>query len=149
MYGFSDGEETMEDEHYPQSLFVCDDMEVVGNVDEDGEVEVDMFEKGEDVVVEDVRRVEEGNCCDDRVKRGEEGDDESTGEDDSDDEVRSGEEEDGGTTGEDNSDDEGEDERTGEDDSDDEVRRGKEEDCGTTGEDDSDDDRVTRPQHKV
>ena len=54
MYGFSDGEETMEDEHYPQSLFVCGDMEVVGNVDEDGEVEVDMFETGEDVVVESV-----------------------------------------------------------------------------------------------
>ena len=43
MYGFSDGEETMEDEHYPQSLFVCDDMEVVVNVDEDGEVGVNMF----------------------------------------------------------------------------------------------------------
>ena len=51
---------------------------------------VDLFETGEDVVVEDVRSVEEGNCCDYEVRGGEEGDYESTGEDDSDDKVRRG-----------------------------------------------------------
>ena len=43
-------------------------MEVVRCVNEDDEVRVDLFEMREDVVVDDVRRVEEGNCCDDEVK---------------------------------------------------------------------------------
>ena len=43
--GFSDCEEAMEDECYPppSSLFICDAMEVIGCVDEDDEVRVDLF----------------------------------------------------------------------------------------------------------
>ena len=123
LYGTED--ERAEGERYPQTLFACDDMEVEGNVEGDGEVDVSMFETGEVVVVGGVGRAEEGTRCED--------------------EVGSGEEEDGGVTGEGgegNSDDQigGAKENGSDDDKSNESTR----------EDESEDDgEVTRPQHRI
>ena len=58
--GFSDVDEELEEERYPQSLYTSDDMEVeecVGENDEN-EVSPDLLEVGEDVVVEEDREKE-------------------------------------------------------------------------------------------
>ena len=57
--GFSDVDEELEEERYPQSLYTSDDMEVeecVGENDEN-EVSPDLLEVGEDVVVEEDEEV--------------------------------------------------------------------------------------------
>ena len=66
LYGTEDARP--EDECFPPTLFSCDNMEVEGNVEEDRQVDVNMFEAGEDVVVGYVGRAEEGARCDDEVE---------------------------------------------------------------------------------
>ena len=123
LYGTEDARP--EDECFPPTLFACANMEVEGNVEEDRQVEVNMFEAGEDMVVGYVGRAEEGARCDDDVESREKedgGDAEEGGEGDRDSQI--------GGTREADSDDDKSNESAGEQES-------------------EDDGEVTRPQHRI